>query len=138
MVEPEVKLVVSSADIDVLNTAIVGYVNEKPADRRARMLYERWASFAASPARQRPDAELAPVLHAFATTYRAARGDASGRVGELAGEPVALEAAGKRLDLELARVGQFGPKGADFMKKPWVLLLGGVLTYKLLKKGKRK
>lgn len=142
VVDAEVSLVVSSADIDVVNTAIVGLANEKPADRRGRMLYERWAAFAASPARQRSDQELDPVLRAFASTYRAARGDASGRMAELAGAPVSLEVAGKQLDVELARIMPAAPSSSSSSaaKSPWLLLGGAGLAWFFLRKkgGRRK
>lgn len=137
-------LVVSGADVSVLNAAIVGLANAAPGEKHARMLYDRWARFSASPARQRPDVELEPVLRAFAITYRAvAKGrDVEPRIVELAGEPVGIEVAGKQLDAALQRVGQASTSSTSsggWLKHPLVLIGGGLLAYKFLgKKGKRR
>lgn len=137
-------LVVSGADISTLNAAIVGLANATPGEKHARMLYDRWARFSASPARQRPDVELEPVLRAFAMTYRAvAKGrDVDPRIVELAGEPMAIEVAGKRLDAALQSVGQApasSTSSGGWLKHPLVLIGGGLLAYKYFgKKGKRR
>lgn len=137
--------VVSTPDVAVLNTAITQLVAQTaPPARAVTMLYDRWARFSASPARQRSEAELEPVLRAFAVAYRAvAKGrvhDVDGRIAELAsGEPIAIELAGKQLDTALSRVGQ-QPAPDAWYKNPLVLLAGGALAVRFFgkKKGGRK
>lgn len=137
--------VVSSSDVAVLNTAITTLVSRTaPPSRNVTTLYDRWARFSASPARQRSEAELEPVLRAFAVAYRAvARAqrldDVDGRIVELAsGEPIAIELAGKQLDAALARVGQ-QPAPDAWYKNPLVLLAGGALAFRFFgRKGGRK
>lgn len=137
--------VVSSSDVAVLNTAITQLVSRTaPPARPVTMLYDRWKRFAESPVRQRSDVELEPVLRAFAVAYRAvAKGrveDVDGRLTELAsGEPIAIELAGKQLDLALARVGQQPGAAVPWYKNPLVLLAGGAIAMKYLgKKGGKK
>lgn len=140
--------VVSSSDVAVLNTAITQLVSRTaPPARPVTMLYDRWARFAQSPARQRSDAELEPVLRAFAVAYRSAANgrvavdDQDARILQLAsGDPVSIELAGKQLDAALLRVGQSPGGPAPWYKNPLVLLAGGALAVKFLGKkgGKRK
>lgn len=139
-------LVVSSADVGTLNSAITGLANRAPNVAPVRMLYERWAKFSASPARQKPDVELEPVLRAFAVAYRAVGKHHAvtldPRMLELApGEAVAIDAAGKQLDAALARINGTKPGKTVGLKQLALIAGGAFLASKFLGKksrGKRR